>query len=814
MKKITRFLSLMITTIFCIFNPGNAQIMHEDILVTSSLSSNTPVLFDFNWRFHRGGALGAERADFDDSAWKKIDLPHDWSIEDLPGTLSPFHPDAVGQVSTGFTTGGTGWYRKSFFINRVQTGKHVIIQFDGIYMNADIWLNGNYLGNHPYGYTSFWYDITEFLKFGEQNILAVQVKNEGQNSRWYTGSGIYRHVWLKITGPIRIAQWGTCITTPEVTADSAKVIIKTRTNNTTDKPAEIALVTKLMNSEGMEKAAIKSSGITGAGKSFEFSQISTINAPDLWSIDSPLLYTAVIEVYCEGVLADKLETPFGIRSVSFSSEKGFLLNGKPIEIKGGCVHHDNGPLGSRAYDRAEERRVELLKSSGFNAIRCAHNPPSPAFLNACDRLGMLVIDEAFDMWINPNNPYDYHLYFEKWWQQDVESMILRDRNHPCIIMWSIGNEIRGMETPEVVTTAHMLADFIHWLEPTRPVTAAVNSVNEMKDPYFAALDIAGYNYARNNYLNDHARKPQRVMYGSESKPFEAFDYWSSAVKYPWVLGDFVWTSFDYIGEASIGWRGYMQEKNFYPWTLAFCGDIDICGWKRPQSHYRDAIWENGNNVSVFVKPPVPSFPVNPKREYWSLWHWQDVVADWNWNGYENKPFEVEVYSSCESVELFLNGKSLGKKETNFTTRYMATWQVPYQPGVLEAVGRNNRKKVTASNLETAGKPVEIRMQADRSLIKANGQDLSYITVELTDGKGIRNPKADNLINFTVTGPGTLVATGNADPMSTESYQQPCRKAWRGRCLVIVKSEMEKGKITVCASVDGIKSSEIIITSVD
>lgn len=767
-------------------------------------------LFDYDWRFHRGGAQGAEMPSFKDADWRKVDLPHDWSIENIPGTSSPFDPDAAGQVSTGFTVGGTGWYRKRFTIPAEQKDKRIYIHFDGVYMNADVWLNGIHLGNHPYGYTSFWFDITAHLKKGEENVLAVQVKNEGQNSRWYSGSGIYRHIWLKTVEPVHIAQWGSYITTPNVSASSAQVDIKTKVRNTTGKVATVTLVTKFLNAKGLETARVQSQQKIEQGATTEIDQQVEIKSPERWFVESPTLYTAVSEVLVDNKVVDQTQTKFGIRTISFDPQNGFQLNGNPVELKGGCVHHDNGPLGARAYDRAEERRVELLKASGYNAIRCSHNPPSPVFLDACDRLGMLVIDEAFDMWINPNNPHDYHLYFDKWWQRDVESMLFRDRNHPSIIMWSIGNEIKGMETPEVVEVANMLASHICKVEPTRPVTAAVNGVNEKKDPFFWALDIAGYNYARNHYVNDHQRKPERIMYCSESYPLEAYEYWMDAKNSSWVIGDFVWTAFDYIGESSIGWRGYMQKKDFYPWTLAFCGDIDICGWKRPQSYYRDVLWKDTKDVSIFVKPPQPSFPPNPEREYWSLWHWYDVVADWNWNGHENKPLEVNVYSSCESVEVFINGKSLGKKPTNHSNKFIATWNVPYQPGELKAIGYVGRKKIYTTELRSAGTPSQIKLTADNTVLEADGQSLSYVTVELLDENGIRNPKAENLIKFEITGPGKVVAVANSNPMSTESFQIMERKVWQGKCLVIIKSEREEGEVKLKAVAEGMQGSEVMM----
>jgi beta-galactosidase len=774
------------------------------------------ILFDSDWRFHRGGAQRAEMPGFNDSKWRTIDLPHDWSIEDLPGTKSPFDPNAISQVSGGFTVGGTGWYRKTFVIPADKKNKRIHIRFDGVYMNAEFWLNGEYLGNHPYGYTSFWFDITDKIKFGEKNTIAVLAKNEGQNSRWYSGSGIYRHVWLNILEPIYISPWGIYITTPDVNVSSAKVDIKTNVTNKTVNASQVRLVTRIVNSKGSEVAKIESQQQINSNDSKEFIQGLIVNSPELWSIESPILYTAVTEVYTENKVTDRQETKFGIRTILFDAVNGFRLNGRTVKLKGGCVHHDNGPLGSKSFDRAEERRVELLKASGFNAIRCAHNPPSPAFLDACDRLGMLVIDEAFDMWRLPNNPYDYHLYFDEWWQKDIESMVLRDRNHPSVTFWSIGNEIREMENPKVQEIEKMLANHIHKLEPTRPITAAVNNLRPQKDPYFATLDVCGYNYAAGGdhlqesiYRQDHNRVPDRIMMGTESYPLEAFGAWMGVMDNSFVIGDFVWTAFDYIGEASIGWRGYWQESNFYPWNLAFCGDIDICGWKRPQSFYRDALWKE-NQISVFVKPPKPSFSLNPDKQSWSKWEWHDVVADWNWPGNENKPFEVSIYSSCDEAELFLNGKSLGKKQTNRNTKFTATWEVPYQPGILKAIGYTKGKQVNSSQLQTAKQVSKLKLSADRSMIKADAQDLSYITIELVDVNGIRNPKAENLVKFKIEGDGKIIGVGNANPVSLESYQLPQRKAWQGRCLVIVKSTEKMEKITLTATADGLPSSKLIL----
>lgn len=775
-------------------------------------------LFDNNWSFFRGGAQGAENIKFDDSKWRRIDLPHDWSIEDLPGTSSPFNPAAISQVSGGFTTGGTGWYRKQFTVPAAQKGKRIIIRFDGVYMNPTVFINGHNLGQHPYGYTSFWLDLTDEINFGGNNLIAIEVKNEGQNSRWYSGSGIYRHVWLEVKDPVHIAEWGNFITTPAVSPASAKVNIKTKVINEGSKEVAVKYVNHIIDQENREVAINLKEEQIKAGASCLFDQTAAVNSPRLWSCENPELYTAVTEIYYEGNLAERIKTPFGIRKISFDVNNGFTLNGKTVKLKGGCFHNDNGPLGSKAYDRAEERKVELLKASGYNAIRCSHNPPSPAFLAACDRLGMLVMDEAFDCWRYGKNAYDYHLFFDQWWQKDIESMVTRDRNHPSVILWSIGNEIPERATPEGVKTAKMLVEYTKELDNTRPVTSAVNDLKPDKDPYFATLDVSGYNYAvggdsgrKDVYGEDHDRAPERVMVGTESYPLEAFGSWMAVEDHPYVIGDFVWTAWDYIGEASIGWLGYWQQSGFYPWNLAYCGDIDICGWKRPQSYYRDALW-SPDRLSIFVTPPKPSFATNPNIQPWSKWNWLDAVADWNWKGYEGKPIAVNVYSSCGEVELFLNGKSLGKRETNRSTKFMATWDVPYRPGKLEAVGYDGDKKVKQAALSTASVPVAMKLTVDNIRLKADNQDLSYITVELVDKNGNVNPRAESLVRFKVTGPAVIAGVGNANPRSLESCQRPQRKAWQGKCMVILKSTGKAGAITLNVSADGIPAKTLNLQS--
>ena len=412
----------------------------------------------------------------------------------------------------------------------------------------------------------------------------------------------------------------------------------------------------------------------------------TLQQPHLWDTESPTLYKIEAEVIIDGKIIDRTALDFGIRSISLDARNGFQLNGRSLELKGGCIHHDNGPLGARAFDRAEERKVELLKSAGFNTLRFAHNPPSPAMLDACDRLGMMAIVESFDVWRYGHYEDDYGSRFDSLWKTDIGNMVCRDRNHPSVIMWSIGNEITRAETQEIAGLCGEIAGYVRSLDPGRPVTAALNAVVEEKDPFFSHLDVCGYNYSAGRYRMDHERLPERVIYASESVATEAWDYWRAAEEYSWVIGDFVWTAFDYMGEASIGWRGYMLEDDFYPWNLAYCGDLDITGQRRPQSFYRQTLWDTTPSVFIFVTPPEPSFPLNPVKQVWSLWDWPDVIPCWNYSGYEERLFKVVVYSQCNQLELFLNGNSLGKQSNTEESRNMLHWEVPYRAGQLKAVG--------------------------------------------------------------------------------------------------------------------------------
>ena len=773
---------------------------------------------DFDWRFIKADPEGGEAIDFYDADWRLIDLPHDWSIEDLDSLSlpdsaewnGPFYDDAVGNKSTGFTVGGTSWYRKNLRLGREYEGKKIYILFEGVYMNSDVWVNGKHMGNHPNGYTSFWYDISDAInKDGGENLIAVRVRNEGWNSRWYSGSGIYRHVRLLAVEPFHIKPWGVFVQTVSANENEAIIGVKNQLVNHLENLGEAMVHARILNSDGREVAMANRSrkiepGSEGSAK-FEL----MVSDPILWSPEQPYLYELVSEVYLGDDLVDRITTKFGIRTVEFNTKEGLLLNGQKILLQGACMHHDNGPLGARAYDRAEERRVEIMKANGYNAIRTAHNPPSPAFLDACDRLGMLVIDEAFDQWQVRKTKDDYHKYFYGWWFRDIESMVMRDRNHPSIIMWSTGNEIMGKQLRETVNLSSVLADSLRSLDPTRAVTNGIQMwKNENWDTlakFMAPLDVVGYNYHPEKYVPDHKKHPGRIMYCSESFPSQAFKYWMPVLEHDWVIGDFVWTGYDYLGEVSIGWHGF--DKG-YPWTVAYCGDIDLCGFKRPQSHYRDVLWNRGKKISVFVHNPVPTFD-----EYGDTpWGWDDVHASWTWTGYEDKEMKVDIYSSCEKVQLLLNGEDLGTKSTGIEEEFRASWMVPYQPGELKAIGITGEDSLATSSLQTVRDPERIILSADRETILCDGQDLSYITVELVDSIGNRHPMADSLIRFEISGPGDIVAVGNSNPMSTESFQQNQRSAFQGRCQVIVKSKNSGGRIRLRAYSDNLESASIIIHS--
>lgn len=800
-------------------------------------------LFNSGWKFIRDSIPGAELPVFDDSKWISVDLPHDYSIMDLPGEegkdqIGPFSRKSPSNGnSTGHVLGGTGWYRKSFTLDKADAGKTVVLNFDGVYMETEVWVNGTKAGIHKNGYTPFWFDITSLLRSaGESNFIAVKVNNIGRNSRWYSGSGIYRNVHLRIQNPVRIATWGVNVTTPEIGQNSASVNVAVTAKNDSEKEVNAQLTINLKDKTGNVAGTVKEKIVIPAKADIVTNmQIEVIN-PMLWSVETPDMYNAEVIIEAAKKVTDICIQPFGIRSLEFSAEKGFLLNGQAVELKGGCMHHDNGLLGSAAYDRAEVRRVEIMKANGFNAIRCAHNPPSAAFLDACDRLGILVIDEFTDMWESYKNPMDYSRFFSKWSDSDLTDMILRDRNHPAIIMWSIGNEIPESSDSTGVRIGKKLAERVRSLDKTRMVTEAIS---EFFTPggwnnTVTAIDIinvAGYNYTWTKYESDNKKYPERIMYGSESFPTDAFDTWKVAEKHPYVIGDFVWTSMDYIGEVSIGTSSYVpaaqkttmkmpegfklppgvnifdlfsNQPTTWPYFIAWCGDIDITGEKKPQMLYRDVLWDN-SKLEINVHEPVPA----GMAENLSMWGWPREFPEWYQVGHEGKPLQVRVFTKASHVKLELNGKIVGEKDLVPEDKYTAVFEVLYQPGELKAVAIEGGAEVATLILKTPGAPAEIRVHADREMITSDRNDLAFVNIEVTDADGHLVPVNSIPLELILSGSGELVGSGNADPKDMTSVNRPRIATYRGRAIAIIRPT-DKGNIKLIVESKGLRTGELII----
>jgi beta-galactosidase len=810
---------------------------------------------DSGWRFLLGDPGGAEAPSFADASWRTLELPHDWSIEGRPDKNN------LSGAGGGFFPAGIGWYRRTFSAPADWKGKRVSVEFDGVYKDATVYLNGHKLGTHPYGYTSFMLDLTPRLNFLGANVLAVRVDNSAQpNSRWYSGSGIYRHVRVVVTNPEHVAHWGVSVTSPEVSTQSARISVRTRVVNESARQAAVTVETTLFDKTGNKVGGAQSKLTIGAGNEAEAAQETTVGNPALWSPDSPVLYRAVSDVQKGGKVVDQVVTLFGIRSLAWSAEQGLVLNGKPVKLTGGSVHHDNGPLGAAAFDRAEERRVELLKAAGHNAVRTAHNPPSTAFLDACDRLGLLVLDEPFDTWKASKVKFDYGRDFDEWWKRDISAMVLGDRNHPSVVIWGIGNEIPELEVERGRMMAKQLADQVRSLDPTRPLTLAFpgSTTQANAAAVFSLLDITGYNYNLiPTYAADHRQLPARIMLTTESHPAKAFPLWQISEDNAFVIGDLTWTAMDYLGESGIGAWSYgtpeqaqlaeqimgamagtaTVDKMFlgmangvdmmaavgkntdpaiktamavlvhgYPWHAAACGDLDLTGYRKPQSYYRDILWNGGDRVYPTVRLPEPE----GKKIIAVGWATYPTIPSWSWPGQEGKELQVEVYSGVEKVQLFLNEKPIGEKPTGRVQEFKAVFSVPYTPGTLKAVGIRGGRAVAEGVLTTAGNAVGLRMTADRTAVQADGQDLSFVTVEAVDAEGRLEPHADQELQFSISGPGMIAAVGNGDGQDEASYQGDRRRLFQGRALVVVRTSRQAGLIKLVAKTSGLTEGAVTI----
>ena len=759
-------------------------------------SAQTRQLFDFGWQFTHNGTT------------QTVDLPHDWDIFEGPNS-------GKGATGTGggWFEAGKGEYRKEFKVESLELkDKLVKLLFEGVYQKAEVYVNGQKAGQHHYGYTPFTVDVTPYIHKDKKQVNEVVVKvdnSEQPNCRWYSGSGIYRHVWLATMPALHIAENGVFVTTPEVSADKAtvKVEVMVQNESTIDQQA-------LVEVEGQQqKVSLK------AGESKAITFTYTINNPKLWSPDSPYLYEVHTKLTSQlSIFNSQLSTKFGIRIFSFDAENGFVLNGKKVLINGACVHHDDGVLGARAFDDAEIRKVRQMKEAGFNLIRTAHNPTTRAFLDACDSIGMLVIGEAFDGWRTQKNPYDYSTVIDSCFRQDIHAMVLRDRNHPSVISWSIGNEVIERKDIRVVYTARQMKQAILEMDDTRPVTEALCAWDndwEIYDPHFDVLDIGGYNYMIHKHESDHQRAPKRVMWQTESYPRDAFKNWALVQQYPYIIGDIVWTGLDYLGESGIGRNYYEGERPGEHWIEggqpdwhgAYCGDVDITGWRKPISHYREMLWkirnmpiyewEDGQTSSTPIEDDGLYMAVKEPDGYhgkihqtaWSVW---PTWESWNWPSWEGKAIEVEVYTKDPQVNLFLNDKLIDTKNISQNTEFKAVFSVPYEAGTLRAQTCWGRIKT----LRTAGKPARLRLTPDRNVMAADGQSLTFVTIEVVDKDGTPVPEAAISCEATVKGAGKLLAFASADLKDTEPYTSPRVKTWNGRALLVIRSTLQKGSVNV------------------
>jgi beta-galactosidase len=784
----------------------------ESSVETIALASTPRTVADFDrdWRFSKGDFPSAPIPAFDDSAWRLLNLPHDWSIE------GPFGPEFAS--GNGYAPGGIGWYRKHFRLEAAATNKLVAIEFDGVYDHAEVWINGHFGGGRPYGYSSFECDLTPHLKFGGgENVVAVRVDHSRfADSRWYTGSGIYRHVRLRMTERLRLAQWGTFVATPDVRQDSATVRIETSVESGADAARTFSLQSEIVAPDGTVAASVSTANRIAADTNQTVVQEVVVPNPQLWTLAAPRLYTLRSRVMVDADRLDETTTAFGIRTFRFDPDKGFFLNGAPLKLKGVCVHHEAGCLGAAVPEKVWERRLRTLKELGVNAIRTSHNPPAPEFLDLCDRLGLLVKDEAFDeftpaknKWVTGRNNglpsrFGYAEDFEEWSVRDISDMVRRDRNHPSIILWSIGNEIDYANDPfshpvlgdeyrpgnpaaeNLVKHARPLIAEVKALDTTRPVTAALANV-AMSDAVGLGelLDVVGYNYQEQRYPSDHAKFPKRVIFGSENG--HLFGNWTVVRDHDYVAGQFLWTGIDYLGEA-----------NRWPNRGSGAGLLDLCGFKKPLAWFRQSLWSDQPMVYLCVSS---GGGVRGRTRGEESWNWPS-----------NATITVRCYTTCAEVQLTLNGKTVGTKRRADAVQGELTWEVPFAPGVLKAVGREGDKSVSEFELKTAGSASRIELLSDVNQLSADGRDICHIEFRLVDAQGVRVPDAANEVTFNLDGPAKLLGIENGDLNSPDDCKDRKHKAYRGRGLAILQSERGSGKITVTATSPALDSASVGLNS--
>jgi beta-galactosidase len=795
--KSTRFLPIALA-IFAAFLSNNSPAAIFSHRNSSAAGARLAENFDSNWHFLKADATNAEQVSFDDSAWRVLDVPHDWSIE------GPFARTNRAGGAGAFLPDGVVWYRKDFTLPQSDAGRRISVLFDGVMANSDVWINGVHLGHRPYGYVSFCYELTGHLKFGvgQTNVLAVRADTSEQPaSRWYAGAGIYRHVHLIATDPVHFEQWGVFVTTPQVDNPRATVRVQAAVTNESNLPREASLQITLIDPAGRKVASAETRPMTiSPGDSTEFAGDVTVKKPKRWDLTTPVLYRALVRIRSGNTVLDDDTVPFGIREFHFDPATGFWLNGKNFKVKGVCLHACASAFGAAVPLSVWQERLETLRSLGVNAIRTAHNPPAPEFLDLCDRMGFLVMDEFFDCWTVGKTRYDYHLYFNEWSHADERDTILRDRNHPSIILYSVGNEIH--DTPKAEMAKGILKGLVevaHETDPTRPVTQALfrpNTSHDYDDGLAAMLDVVGTNYRDNELQAAQRAHPTWKIIGTEQRHDRQTWLWLRDS--PSEAGQFLWSGIDYLGEA-LRW----------PVVAAGSGLLDRTGAPKPMAFERQSWWSDKPMVFI-TRRVAPTQRVGADPGFAPLRLRQVLFADWSPTNTQTHNENVEVYSNCKEVELFLNGKSLGAKTINADAS-PRNWDVPFAPGTLKAVARNEKGRVVATGeLRTAGKPAKIVLSANRKKIGDDWNSVSEITARITDEHGVTVPTTDDLVSFTISDAGRIAAVDSADNSSHEPFQATERRAFQGRCVAFVKADARSGRIKVTATAPGLKSGSITL----
>lgn len=782
--------------------------------------------FDFDWKFQEGSSRFFMFAGADNGP--TVDLPHDYII------TKPRDPGAVSKASSGFYPGGDATYTKNFELPADWQGKTVMLNVDGAYMNSEVTLNGDLINLHPYGYTAYTVDLTKKLK--DQNTLKISTRDTQPNSRWYSGAGLYRCVGMLVGGKTYVHPWDVYVTTPEVTAEKATVKADFTVSGFDN---SCSIEVKLIDKNGNEAA----SAAAWSDDKHVIVELDVEN-PALWSDIEPNLYTLKWALDVNNVREDEGEVRIGIRRIEIDAKNGFRLNGVPMKLRGGCIHHDNTLLGAAAFPAAEKRKIEKLKAAGYNAIRTAHNPPSTALLDACDELGMLVLDESFDMWRTGKNAMDYHLWFEDWWQRDTESMVKRDRNHPSIYCWSVGNEVSELlGASDGAYWAKVQADYVRSIDPTRPVSASANGFvapkpgkprkphnleaelvgkpvmglpkdgeddwGDQTEAAASAMDIFGYNYMYGRYAHDITRFPDRVIHATETHSFHTYDYWKACVENPNCIGDFIWVAFDNLGEAGAGRVIYSFDEmkggliGSWPWLSCYQGDLDLIGDARPQNMYRRVMWGVDKGIHMYTTHPTRT----GKPFYGMGWHWEDIVPTWTFGDeYIGQLVKVQAYADCDEVEFVLNGEVMGRE---IPVEYKVFKELPYQPGCVEVRAIKNGEVVATDKLTTTGAPAAIRLYAERPAIAADGMDVAYVHAELVDANGLRVTGSDMKLTASVSGAGSFLAIGSGNPCTEENFTDS-RITFRGKAMVCARAAKESGELTVKVTAEGLPEATLSI----